>query len=35
VLFIYPTLAMFEGKDRSATITLTNRGDAAGTFETS
>jgi fimbrial chaperone protein len=35
VLFIYPTMVMFEGNQRSATITLTNRGDAAGTFETS
>jgi P pilus assembly chaperone PapD len=35
VLFIYPTLIMFEGGERSATITLTNRGDATGTFETS
>jgi len=35
VLFIYPTLVMFEGNSRSATITLTNRGDATGTFETS
>lgn len=35
VLFIYPTMVMFEGNQRSATITLTNRGDANGTFETS
>ena len=35
VLFIYPTLIMFDGNKRSATITLTNRGDAIGTFETS
>ncbi len=35
VLFIYPTMIMFEGGERSATITLTNRGDATGTFETS
>ena len=35
VLFIYPTLIMFEGRERSATVTLTNRGDATGTFETS
>ena len=35
VLFIYPTLIMFDGNERSATITLTNRGDAIGTFETS
>lgn len=35
VLFVYPTIIMFEGTERSATITLTNRGDAIGTFETS
>ena len=35
VLFIYPTLVMFEGNQRSAEITLTNRGDQTGTFETS
>ena len=35
VLFIYPTMIMFDGGERSATITLTNRGDATGTFETS
>ncbi|MDX1405504.1 MAG: hypothetical protein R3192_13240 [Woeseiaceae bacterium] len=35
VLFIHPTLVMFEGNERSATITLTNRGDQAGTFEMS
>lgn len=35
VLFIHPTLVMFEGNDRSATITLTNRGDETGTFEMS
>jgi P pilus assembly chaperone PapD len=35
VLFIYPTLIIFEGRERSATVTLTNRGDATGTFETS
>ncbi len=35
VLFIHPTLVMFEGTDRSATITLTNRGDETGTFEMS
>ena len=34
-LFIHPTLVMFEGNERSATITLTNRGDETGTFETS
>ncbi len=35
VLFIHPTLIMFEGTERSATITLTNRGDETGTFEMS
>jgi fimbrial chaperone protein len=35
VLFIYPTHIIFEGNQRSAEITLTNRGDAIGTFETS
>jgi len=35
VLLIYPTLVMFEGNQRSAEITLTNRGDQTGTFETS
>ena len=35
VLFIYPTLVMFEGNQRSAEITLMNRGDQTGTFETS
>ena len=35
VLFIYPTMVMFEGNERSATLTLLNRGDAIGTFETS
>jgi P pilus assembly chaperone PapD len=35
VLFIHPTLVIFEGTDRSATITLTNRGDETGTFEMS
>lgn len=35
VLFIYPTLIVFEGNDRSAQITLTNRGDQTGTFEMS
>lgn len=34
VLLIHPTLIMFEGNQRSATITLTNRGDETGTFET-
>ena len=33
VLFIHPTLIMFEGNERSATITLANRGDETGTFE--
>ena len=35
VLFIYPTIVMFEGNQRSAEITLTNRGDQTGTFEMS
>jgi P pilus assembly chaperone PapD len=35
VLFIYPTLIVFEGNQRSATITVTNRGDQTGTFEMS
>ncbi len=35
VLFIHPTLVMFEGNTRSATITLANRGDETGTFEMS
>jgi len=35
VLFIYPTLIMFEGNERSSTITLSNRGDETGTFEMS
>lgn len=35
VLFIYPTLVVFEGNQRSATITITNRGDQTGTFEMS
>jgi P pilus assembly chaperone PapD len=35
VLLIYPTMIMFEGNERSATITLKNTGDAIGTFETS
>jgi len=35
VLFIHPTLVMFEGNTRSATITLSNRGDQTGTFEMS
>jgi hypothetical protein len=35
VLFIYPTLVIFEGNTRSGTITLSNRGDQTGTFEMS
>jgi P pilus assembly chaperone PapD len=35
VLLIYPTEIVFDGRDRSAEVTLTNRGDAIGTFETS
>ena len=35
VLFIYPTLLIFEGDERSGTITVTNRGDQTGTFEMS
>jgi len=35
VLFIHPTLVLFEGNERSATISLSNRGDATGTFEMS
>ena len=35
VLFIHPTLVMFEGNTRSATITVSNRGDQTGTFEMS
>jgi P pilus assembly chaperone PapD len=35
VLLIYPTMIMFEGNERSATVTLKNDGDATGTFETS
>jgi hypothetical protein len=35
VLFIHPTLIIFEGNERSAAITLTNRGDETGTFEMS
>jgi P pilus assembly chaperone PapD len=33
VLFIHPTLVIFDGDTRSARITLTNRGDETGTFE--
>jgi P pilus assembly chaperone PapD len=35
VLFIHPTLVVFEGNERSASITLSNRGDQTGTFEMS
>ena len=35
VLFIYPTLVIFEGNERSGEITVTNRGDQTGTFEMS
>ena len=35
VLFIHPTLVVFEGNTRSASITLSNRGDQTGTFEMS
>ncbi len=35
VLFIHPTLVLFEGNERNAGITLTNRGDETGTFEMS
>lgn len=35
VLFIHPTLVVFEGNERSATVTLSNRGDQTGTFEMS
>jgi hypothetical protein len=35
VLFIHPTLVMFEGNTRSGTITLSNRGDQTGIFEMS
>jgi len=35
VLFIHPTLVIFEGNERSGTITLSNRGDETGTFEMS
>lgn len=35
VLFIYPTLVIFEGGERSGEITVTNRGDETGTFEMS
>jgi len=33
VLFIHPTLVIFEGGQRSGTITVINRGDQTGTFE--
>jgi P pilus assembly chaperone PapD len=32
-LFIYPTLVMFDGHRTSAEVTISNRGDEAGTFE--
>ena len=32
-LFIYPTLIMFEANERSAEVTIANRGDEIGTFE--
>ena len=35
VLFIHPTLVIFEGDQRSGMITVTNRGDQTGTFEMS
>ena len=35
VLFIYPTLVMFEENQRSAEVTVSNRGDQTGTFEMS
>jgi fimbrial chaperone protein len=35
VLFIYPTLVIFENGVRSAEVTIANRGDETGTFETS
>ena len=35
VLFIYPTLIIFEGNQRSVEVTIANRGDQVGTFETS
>ena len=35
VLFIYPTLVIFDGDQSSGTITVTNRGDQTGTFEMS
>lgn len=35
VLFIHPTLVVLEGNERSATVTLSNRGDQTGTFEMS
>ena len=35
VLFIFPTAVMFEDNQRSAEVTLTNRGDQTGTFEMS
>ncbi len=35
VLFIFPTVVMFEDNQRSAEVTLTNRGDQTGIFEMS
>ena len=35
VLFIFPTVIIFEGNQRSAEVTVTNRGDQTGTFEMS
>ncbi len=35
VLFIHPTLIVFEGNERSGTITVSNRGDETGTYEMS
>lgn len=35
VLFIYPTLVVLEGNERSTTLTITNRGDQTGIFEMS
>lgn len=35
VLFIHPTLVVLEENERSATVTISNRGDQTGTFEMS
>ena len=35
VLLIYPTIILFEGNERNAEITLTNRGDETGIYEMS